>query len=201
MEYFEYRGVDNLVYAEVTEDSTANYTTGEVKILSPVAEIAKTTEVNSETKYYDNKPLLVNYAEGVDTLTITCIPLELKILAEITGKQFDEATGTMINGIRENNKYFAIGYRTKGTDHKHRYVWRYKGSFSIPDETFATETAGIETNNMTLTYNGIMPTHVFTKGGSVRDITVDERYDKVDVSKFFEEVVTPDTLTAKTTTT
>lgn len=198
MEFFEYRGVDNLVYAEVKADTAENYTTGEVKILAPVAEIGKTTETSSESKYYDNKPMLVINAEGADTITITCAPLELQILADITGKTYDEALGAMIEGIREP-KYFALGYRTKGTDGKYRYVWRLKGSIAIPDETNATENAGTDTNNMTLTYTGIMTTHQFTKGGSAKAVIVDTRYDLADVSEFFETVTTPDTLKAKAT--
>ena len=33
MEYFEYRGVEGAVYAEVTADNTEGFTTGEVKEL------------------------------------------------------------------------------------------------------------------------------------------------------------------------
>lgn len=197
MEFFEYRGVDKLVYAQIIKDDAENYTTGDVKPLAPVAEIAKTTEISSEAKYYDNKPMLVIPSEGADTITITCAPLSLETLADIAGKTYDEATGAMVDTIREP-KNFAIGYRTKGTDGKYRYVWRLKGSFGIPDETNATENAGTDANNMTLTYTGIMTTHAFAKGGSAKAVVVDTRYDKADISTFFETVTTPDTIKAKT---
>lgn len=198
MEIFEYRGVDNLVYAEVTADDIENYTTGTVQTLAPVAEIGKTTETSSDTKYYDNKPMIVVNSEGADTITITCAPLELKTLADITGKTYDETLGAMIDSER-TVKNFAIGYRTKGTDGKYRYVWRYKGGFSIPDETSQTENAGTDTNNMTLTFTGVSTIHKFTKGGAAKALVVDTRYDKADISTFFETVTTPDTLKAKST--
>lgn len=195
---FEFRGVDNLVYAEVTTDNNeeaGGYVTGEVKELSPVAEIGRTTESSSETKYYDNKPMIVVSSTGSDELSITCAPLSLETLADITGQTFDATKGCMIEGSRVT-KYFAIGYRTKGTDGKYRYVWRYKGTFAIPEETYATENDGTDTNNTELTFTGIATTHAFTNGGSVKALVVDTRYETANVSTFFESVTTPDTLQA-----
>lgn len=198
-EIFEFRGVDNLVYAEVTKDdneTSGGYVTGNVKPLSPVAEIGKTTETSSEPKYYDNKPMLVINSEGSDEITLTVAPLAIETLADITGKTYDQTTGMMIDGEREV-KYFAIGYRTKGTDGAYRYVWRLKGTFAIPDETVATENDGTDSNNQELTFTGISTTHKFTKGGAAKGIVVDSRKDLVDFTQFFTSVQTPDTIEAK----
>ena len=195
-EVFEFRGVDNLVFAEVTSDNAEGYEAGEVKPLSPVAEIGKTVETSSEAKFYDNKAMLTINSEGADEISLTVAPLDIEVLAEICGKTYDETTGMMVDGERQN-KYFAIGYRTKGTDGGYRYVWRLKGTFNIPDETVATENDGTDSNNQELTFTGISTTHAFTKGGSCKGIVVDARKDKVDVSTFFETVQTPDTVKAK----
>lgn len=198
-EVFEFRGVDNLVYAEVLTDNEESdgYTTGEVKTLSAVAEIGKTTETSSEAKYYNNVPLLVINSEGSDTVTLTVAPLELETLSDIAGKNFNKETGALIDGERKN-KYFAIGYRTKGTDNAYRYVWRYKGTFNIPDETVASENAGTDSNNQELTFTGIYTTHKFTNGGTAKALVVDTRYDKANLSTFFDTVTTPDSLKPKT---
>lgn len=202
MEVFEFRGVSDLVYAEVLTDDNdeeSGYTTGTVKPLSPVAEIGKTTETSSEAKYYDNIPLIVINSEGVDEIKIICAPPNLETLSDITGKYYDATKGAMIGAPREV-KYFAIGYKTKGTDGKERYVWRFKGTFSIPDETSKTEDDGTDSENTELTFTGIYTTHKFTvdsKKKPVKDLVVDERYDKADLSTYFTTVTTPETLKAK----
>ncbi len=207
-EIFEFRGVDNLMVAEVTKDDATEYTAGTPETLSYIAEVGKSTETSSESKYYDNQPMLVINSEGADEITLTIAPPSLRMQAWLTGKSFDETTGMMVDGERVN-RYFAIMYRTKGTDGKYRYVSRLKGTFGIPEETTATEDDGTDSNNMELTFTGISTSHKFTHGkmitagnwekGAAKGVVVDERYALADVSKFFESVQTPDTVTAKDT--
>lgn len=209
MEVFEFRGVDNLYVAKVTKDDSTGYTCETPVKLAPVAEIGKTTESNSEAHYYDNKALIVINSEGADEITLTIAPPELEMLAKITGRAFDETTGMLIDTVRDN-AYYAIMYRTKGTDGKYRYVSRLKGQFNIPDETNATENDGTDTNNTQITFTGIYTEHEFTKGkynettqtwepGSAKGIVVDTRYGLANVSGFFAQVQTPDTVSASGT--
>ena len=190
----EFRGTDHLVYAEVLKDNnTDGYVTGSVKVLAPVAEISKTVETASDTKYYDNKPALTINAEGADTITLTVPALDLATLADITGKTYDSNSGAFCDGER-TPKYFALGYRLRLTDGTYRYVWRYKGSFGIPDETSQTENNGTDSNNQQLTFTGIMTLHTFTKTGtSEKALVVDERNTSVDLDTFFAAVTTCDT--------
>lgn len=197
---FEFRGVEGLVYAEVTEDSEENYTTGEVKSLAGVAEIGKSTATDSSAKYYDNMAMIVVNSEGTDDFTLTTSVLSLEKQAEITGKTFDATTGAMIETPRKV-KYFAIGYKTKGTDGKYRYVWRHKGTFGIPEETVATEDDGTESNNMQIPFTGIYTTHKFDVNDektSIKAIVLDERCDKAKLDGFFTAVMTPENLQPKT---
>lgn len=190
----EFRGCDNLVIAEVTQDAKdAEYTTGAVTMLAPVAEISKTVENSSETHYYDNVGMIIIRAEGSDEVTLTVPALPLATLAKVTGKAIDTTTGAFLDG-ESVEKYFAIGYRLRLTDGTYRYVWRLKGSFSIPDETSSTENDGTDTNNQELTFTGVKTITEFTNGGRVKAVVADERDGKIDGSKWFTAVVTPDTL-------
>lgn len=206
-EIVEYRGVEDLVAAEVLTDNNAaeggGYTTGEVFGIAGVAEISKSTSSSNESHYYNNMPAVVVSSTGADEVTLSVSAIPLEILAKITGQKYDELTGTLIEGERET-KYFAIGYKTKKTNGDYVYVWRLKGTFNIPESTHATENDGTDANGQELTYTGINTTHKFNKvtdkNGNkkgAKAINVDVAKDLADVSEFFDEVVTPDTLTVK----
>lgn len=199
-EIYEYRGVENLVAAEVIKDDLDEYTTGDVFDIAGIAELGRTTESSSETKYYDNIPAMVLDSVGADTVTCSVSAIPLDVLAKITGQHYDEETGTFVEGQREA-KYFALGYKTKKTNGNEIYVWRFKGKFSIPDSSHATETAGTESNGQEIIYTGIATTHKFTKTNKpAKAINVDVALDKAEVSTFFNTVTTLDTLVAKTPT-
>jgi len=192
---YEYRGVNGLVYAPVTEDSSDTFSTGTVKDLAGVAEISKSTESSNEPHYYDNIPAIVVASTGSDEITITASAIPLDVLADITGQYYDSATGMFVEKERDPG-YFALGYRTQDTDGNDYYVWRLKGTFSIPDQTNVTEDDGTDANGQEITFTGISTTHKFTKTNApAKAITVDTSVNAVDESTFFGTVQTPDTVT------
>lgn len=202
-EIFEYRGVDNFYFAEVLQDDENGYVCG-VPVHIPVQEVGKSVDASSEAHYYDNKAMIVVNSESADTITLTIAPPSLANLAVLTGKTFDVDTGMMIDSPRQS-KYFAIMYRTKGTDGKYRYVSRLKGQFNIPEESVKTEDDSTDTENTEIEFTGIYTDYEFTKGkiengewvkSGVKGIVVDTRYALADVSTFFDSVQTPDTVSA-----
>ena len=207
--YFEYRGVDQFHISRITKDDKTGYETETPVYFQPVQEIGKSTDSSAEAHYYDNKALIIVTSESADTIQIVMTVPSLQQLAQLTGKSFDPTTGMYVDGERRND-YFAISYRTKGTDGKYRYVSRLKGTFNIPEETVGTENDGTDTNNITVTFTGIYTNYEFNKGkyingawvkGSAKGIVVDERYNLVDFTTFFDTVKTPDNVTASGVTT
>ena len=208
-EIVEYRGVEGLVAAEVLVDDnetntagegqTANhgYVTGNVFAIAGVAEISKTTDSSNEAHYYDNIPAVVVSNTSSDEITISASAIPFDVLAEITGQYYDQATGSLIEGPRDV-KYFALGYITKKTNGDEVYVWRYKGTFNIPDQTNVTENDSTDANGQEIVYTGISTTHKFTKTGKgAKALNVDLGKDLANVTNFFNTVTTPDTLQAK----
>lgn len=191
--YQDYRGVEGLVYAEVIQDTADGYITGTVKPLAGVAEISKTTETSSDTKFYDNVPAIVIDAQGADTLTITTDVIPYDVLADINGQYYDESTGMLVEQ-ESVSKYFAIGYVTETTSHQRILVWRLKGKFNIPDSDHITKDNGTDSNGQELTYTGINTTYKFVKTSrTAKAVNVPES-EKVDTSNFFDSVQTPDTV-------
>ena len=193
--YFEYRGVSNAVYAEITADTAADFTTGAVKDLTGVSEIGKTTDSAKETHYYDNLPAIVIDSVGSDEITINTSGIPLDVLAEITGQYYDQTTGMLVEQ-ESTPKYFAFGYITDKTDGTKVLVWRLKGKFSIPGTTSATKDDGTDANGQELTYTGISTVHKFTKTGKpARAINIDTSVNEAMTdTTFFAQVNTPDTI-------
>lgn len=191
---YEYRGVEGLVYAEVLKDTKTEFTTGTVKDLAGVATISKATANANEAHFYDNIPAVIIDSVGSDTVTITASAIPLDTLGDITGQDYDADLGVLIEGER-TSKYFAIGYKTLDTNGNYYYVWRLKGMFAIPDQTNNTKNEGTDANGQELVYTGINTTHKFTKNGkTARALVVNTALGLADVSDFFDEVQTPDTL-------
>lgn len=198
---FEYRGVDQFHFAEVIQDDENGYVCS-APIHVPIQEVGKSTDSSSEAHYYDNKAMIVVNSESADTITLTLAPPTLQQLAQMIGKSFDSETGMLVDSPRQN-KYFAISYRTKGTDGKYRYVSRLKGQFNIPEETITTENDGTDTTNVEIEFTGIFTDYEFNKGifdgqnwskSGVKGIVVDTRYALANVSNFFTAIQTPDSI-------
>lgn len=197
-EIVEYRGVEGLVAAEVLTDNNdpnEGYTTGEVFAIAGVAEASRTTETSDEAHYYDNMPAVVITSTGSDEVTFNVSAIPLDVLAKITGQVYDDTTGGLIEGTREA-KYFAVGYRTKKTNGDEVVVWRYKGTFAIPDTTNNTEDDSTDANGQELVYTGISTTHKFAKNKNrgAKAFNVDASKGLADLSTFFDKVTTPDEL-------
>lgn len=199
-EITEYRGIENLVYAEVTTDDnevSGGYVTGTVKPLAGIAELSRTTDTSNESHYYDNMAAIVISSTGSDEVTINASAIPFDVLADITGQTYVQATGTFIEGSRDV-KYYAIGYKTKKTNGDEVYVWRLKGMFNIPDSTHATEDDGTDGNGQEIVFTGIQTTHKFTSTGKgAKAVNVDDGLGLADVTGFFDSVQTPDTITAQ----
>lgn len=200
MNFEEYRGIENLVVAKLTEttDETGNVTASYAtpQRLAGVQAISGEVSESSETHYYDNMPAVVVDSEGADTYTLTVSVPDNKIRALIEGLKYDEATGALI-GTQKEKSYFAIGFIAEKTSGIKEYNWIYKGKFTGGNKTHNTKNDGTDTSNFEYTFTSIATNVSFEKAGNkpCKYLSVEES-SKVDLSKFFDKVTTPDELTA-----
>ena len=165
MKVREWRGIRDLIAAELkTDEKAGEMTYGEPFAVAGASGLTKDVESSSEAKYYDNVPAIVIDSVGADTVKVDVSAVDIDVLAKLTGQFYDEETGMLVEGEREE-KYFAIGYITEKTDGTEMFVWRLKGKFSIPSDTRKTKDNGTTSNGDQLTYTGINTTHKFTKTG------------------------------------
>ena len=210
VEIREYRGVKNLVAAELIVDSEAEISWGTPFAVAGVANIEKSTESSSDPHYYDNKAAVVINSVGADTINIQASALPLSVLAKLTGQIYDSTKGALYEG-EPRQKYFALGYiagltaGSGGSAGSEVYVWRLKGTFAIPDQTNATKDAGTDANGQTLVYTGLETNHAFSActdeygiAHGAKSTVIDLSENKADVSAFFSAVTTPDTIVGKT---
>ena len=198
--YFEYRGVENGVYAEVLSDTSEGITFGPVKEFTGLSEVGKSTDSSNETHYYDNLPAIVVSSTGSDTISLNTSGIPFDILADITGQYYDQETGMLVEKER-TPKYYALGYVTNKTDGTKVLVWRLKGMFTIPEQTSATTNDGTDANGQTLNYTGISTIHKFTKltdefgdKQPAKAVNVDTSVNAMSADRFFGSVQTPDTI-------
>lgn len=206
--YFESRGCEGLVYAKVLTDTETEMTFGEVKDLIGLASISKEVESSTDTSYYDNAARSTIYAEGADTTTISGSLIDDATLAEIMGKTFDETIGGFLDSEGGEPPYVALGYKTQNTAGETQYIWKYKGTFAFPSEEAQTKNSGTDRTGTELTYSAVYPTCKFANGGgqgkaaSVKMLRLNDKLADeagIDLSKFFEQVTTPDNIQKKTT--
>ena len=192
----EYRGVKGLVAAEVLKDTKDEYEVGDVFDIAGVAEISKQTESASDTHYYDNQAAIIITSTGPDTINIQTSAIPYDVLAKITGQTYESSKGLFIERERDV-RYFALGYITEDTDGNERFIWRQKGSFSIPTETSSTKNAGTDANGQELVYTGINTQKTYLVDGkqrTIKAVNVNTGVNPVDETNFFSTVQTPDSI-------
>ena len=192
----EYRGIRDLVAAEVISDTAETFETGTPFHVAWTSNLSRETEASSENHYYDNVAAITINGSGADTVSIDTAAIPLDIIAKLTGQFYEEETGMFIEGEREE-KQFAIGYVTEDTSGEEVFVWRLKGTFNVPGETHGTKNDGTDANGQQLTYTGVQTIHKFKKRDKgERAVNCYKSKCPIEESAFFATVQTPDTVKA-----
>lgn len=195
----DFLGVSDVHFWKVTKDDATAYEAGEVMVLSPTAEVSQTTEQSQATVHYSNIPAYVVSARGATTIAAVLQGLALKALAMIEGNDLDASTGALIDDGEAKNIYFGISFRADyiGGETGARYYSFPKVNISIPDEATKTKDGDTSTLNQSVNITAVSTIYKFTKTGKpCKRIAVDtvNSGELIDLSKWFDQAVTPDSL-------
>jgi len=129
-------GLENLVYAKLTDEATKAYATP-VKI-APVINAKIKPKINSAILYGDNRAVETVSALGEVEIELEVTDISLEVQAVLLGHDLDIVTGVMTFNANDVAPYVAIGFKSKKANGKYRYVWLLKGKFKEFEDEYAT---------------------------------------------------------------
>lgn len=192
-EYKSRVGLDSLYVAVISEDSSTVYTAGTPETFAPAAEASQEPSTSFEVQYADDQPFDVMSGEGETKISLSVTNLPNEMLATITGKVFNAASGQLWhNG--GTAPFCALGFRSKKSNGSYRYYWYLKGKFDVPKEEGTTLEDTPSPKTLTLTYTAIRTTYKWNLGSvtdSVKRIVGDSDTTNFSATGWWSAVVTP----------
>lgn len=139
-------GLKDLYAAKFNEDGT--YETP--RKLAPAMSASITPNTTSATLYGDDHA--VEVAEGLADVSVEIGVTELtdEDYAFLLGKEINE-DGVIEDSADDVAPYVALGFRSQKSNGAYRYVWLYKGKFSLPTDSHQTKGENIEFQTPTIT--------------------------------------------------
>jgi phi13 family phage major tail protein len=130
-------GLRDLHYALLTKDDTTGVTY-ETPMHMAGAILAKiTAKSNTETLYADDGPAETAVALGEIEVELETKDLSLSDQAALLGHTLEN--GVLLRSAHDLPPYVALGFRSRKSNGKYRYVWIYKGRFELPEQEFKTQ--------------------------------------------------------------
>ena len=193
-EYKSRVGLKDVYIAEVLQDDIEAYLAGTPEYFAPSVEASQATAVNRETQYADDQAFETMSSEGETTINLTVTGIPIEMLAKITGRVFDAASGRLFDNVG-TPPYFAMMFRSLKSNGKYRYYSFLKGRFDMPSEDYATQTATPEAKTIQITFTAVKTAHAFALGGSLSDsvkrVMGDEDTTNFSAAGWFSQVQTP----------
>lgn len=144
-------GLRDIYYATLTSDGSSGAVyAAPVQIVGAIsANINPNSSI--ETLYGDDGPLDTASQLGQISLEMNVADLTLSQQAVLLGHTAP-SNGVMIKKAADTPPWLAIGFKSKKSNGKYRYIWLLKGKFSQPE--LAHETQGDAVNFQTPTITG-----------------------------------------------
>jgi len=130
-------GLKNLVYAKLTKDDNTGVTYDTVNTIAGAIDAKITPTTNTDNLYADDGVAETVTSMGEISVELEVSDLPVNVLADLQGHTVD-TNGTLIKKSTDQAPYVAIGFKSKKSNGKYKYVWLYKGKFSLVEEEYHT---------------------------------------------------------------
>ncbi len=128
----------NLHYAILTTDTAAKLEYQAPKPLVGAISAKISPSSNQEKLYADDGVFDIANALGDITLELELATLPIKAQAALLGHTYQDGVMTMKD--TDEPPYLAIGFLSQPQPGRFRFVWLYKGKFSLVEDEYATST-------------------------------------------------------------
>lgn len=142
-------GLDNIVYAMITEDANGNEIYGTPKKLAKAMSADVSVSSDGTVLYADDgADLSLNYFTS-GTLKLGVNKLSDAVKADLLGQRID-VNGALISSGEDKADPVAIGFRSLKAKGGYRYTWLYRVQFGIPSDALKTKGEKIEIQTPTI---------------------------------------------------
>ena len=132
-------GLKDVVIAELTEDTEATLTYGDMQKLAGAIEASITPDnADPDVQYYDDIEGDVLYPDPELSFKTKMADIPLIIQEKIFGNRIDD-NGVLVRTAQDKPPYYAVGFRSEKSDKTYRYVWLYKVRAKPVTENYATK--------------------------------------------------------------
>lgn len=143
-------GLRDVYTADVIEDANGLETFGAPKKLAKAISAKLEVALAEGVLYADDAVVEQISAFSSVKLTLETADIASADMADLLGATLDATSNVVYSGKDDTPKYKAIGFRAKKADGQFRYIWLYKGKFSMPSEEFATKGEKVEFKTPTI---------------------------------------------------
>ncbi len=196
-QYGEFVSVANAHAAKILEDTPDAYTCETPEYLAPTGEITGGAEVENDTSYFDGVPMFNYVSEGATPLQMRFSNVPARKVAYYTGKDYDEASGRVLDSGTPEPPYFAVAFEFEMGMGEKRYYQYLKGTFSAGPEEAASRTTTVDKRNFEMMFTAIKTTHKWPVNGKIKGMkriyadTTDAAFTGADA--WYSQVQTPET--------
>lgn len=153
-------GVQNAHYAPLTADASTGTTYGIPEKIANSIKISVSPSVNTAQLYADNVAVAQNQKVGNITVSLEVDQLDNAIVEKLLGAS-KNADGVLEYKADDQAPYVAFGFEAPLSGGGVRYVWLYKGKFSLTEDSY--ETQGEQLAFQTKTISGTFVARVSDK--------------------------------------